>query len=275
MHVSVIISTYNEPQWLQKVLWGYEQQTHTNFDIIIADDGSGTTTTEMIAAFKEQSRLEIHHLWHPDNGYRKCEILNKAVQYCTSPYIIFTDGDCIPHPDFVRTHGKFARTGTFLSGGAMRLPMSTSQRIDLYDIRSGRAFNVRWLIDQGLPDKPLKNLKLVCHEHGLDSLLNSITPTKATWNGGNASTWRRYILACNGFDERMQYGGQDREFGERLINLGIQGKQLRYSAICLHLEHSRSYKNQNSIDRNLAIRRETRTTRKTRTETGILKFTEL
>lgn len=274
MHVSVIISTYNEPKWLEKVLWGYEYQTHTDFDIVIADDGSGVATTEMIAAYRQRSKLTIHHVWHPDNGYRKCEILNKAVQYCTSSYIIFSDGDCIPHPEFVSTHVRHAQNGIFLSGGTTRLPMGTSHAISREDIESRRAFNVYWLIKQGLPDKPLKNLKLVCHEHGLDSLLNSITPAKATWNGGNASTWRKYILDCNGFDERMQYGGQDREFGERLINSGVQGKQLRYSAICIHLEHSRSYRTQSSIDYNLAIRRETQVLRKTRAEKGILKLKE-
>ena len=44
--------------------------------------------------------------------------------------------------------------------------------------------------------------------------LNTFTPTKASWNGHNASGWLSDILAVNGFDERMQYGGQDREFGE-------------------------------------------------------------
>ena len=35
----------------------------------------------------------------------------------------------------------------------------------------------------------------------------------------------------------MHYGGQDREFGERMFNLGIKSKQIRYSAIVLHLDH--------------------------------------
>jgi hypothetical protein len=65
-------------------------------------------------------------------------------------------------------------------------------------------------------------------------------------------------MAVNGFDERMQYGGQDRELGERLSNHGIKSRQIRYSAICLHLDHERGYKNQDSIDKNRAIRKTTR-----------------
>jgi len=88
--------------------------------------------------------------------------------------------------------------------------------------------------------------------------MNSITPTKATWNGGNASGWKSDILAINGFNEMMQYGGQDREFGERLVNLGLKSKQIRYSAILLHLDHSRPYKTAESIAKNVAIRQKTR-----------------
>lgn len=40
MKLSVIITTYNSPVWLQKVLWGYEVQTFRDFEVVIADDGS-------------------------------------------------------------------------------------------------------------------------------------------------------------------------------------------------------------------------------------------
>jgi glycosyltransferase involved in cell wall biosynthesis len=272
MHVSVIVCTYNEPEWLEKVLWGYQIQTHRDFEIIIADDGSASPTREVVSRFQRTSGLRIHHVWHPDLGYRKCQILNKAVQASGSPYLIFTDGDCIPHPDFVLRHVQNAEDGYFLSGGAIRLPMDTSKAITQSDIERGNAFDIHWLMQQGLPDRPLKNLKLVCHERGFDGFLNAITPAKATWNGGNSSTWKKYIVQSNGFDERMQYGGQDREFGERLINLGVRGKQLRYSAICVHLEHGRGYKNDSAIQNNQLIRRETRLQKRTWTDTGMLKF---
>ena len=40
--ISVVIATYNMPQWLEKVLWGYRAQSHRNFELIIADDGTVT-----------------------------------------------------------------------------------------------------------------------------------------------------------------------------------------------------------------------------------------
>jgi len=69
----------------------------------------------------------------------------------------------------------------------------------------------------------------------------------------------------------MQYGGQDRELGERLFNLGIKSKQIRYSAVCVHLDHPRGYKNQESINKNLKIRKAVKDENKTWTDFGIVK----
>ncbi|MEM9687603.1 MAG: galactosyltransferase-related protein, partial [Bacteroidota bacterium] len=88
--------------------------------------------------------------------------------------------------------------------------------------------------------------------------LNTFTPTKATWDGNNASGWKKDIIAVNGFDERMQYGGEDRELGERLVNYGIIPLQIRYSTVCLHLDHERSYVKSDMLIKNKAIRKNTR-----------------
>ena len=59
MKVSVIISTYNSPDWLEKVLWGYTCQDYTDFEIIIADDGSGTDTKNLIRSFRRTPHLRF------------------------------------------------------------------------------------------------------------------------------------------------------------------------------------------------------------------------
>ena len=96
-----------------------------------------------------------------------------------------------------------------------------------------------------------------------------LTTTKATWNGHNSSGWKKDILAVNGFNEGMQSGGQARELGERLMNYGIKGKQIRYSAICIHLDHKRGYATIESISKNKKIRFETRSKRKVWTKSGV------
>ncbi|HNX66779.1 MAG TPA: glycosyltransferase family 2 protein [Bacteroidales bacterium] len=268
--IGVIISTYNNPTWLQKVLWGYTCQTVMPDEIIIADDGSRDETRKLIDSFRD--RLPVKHVWHPDNGFQKCRILNMAILEATSDYLIFTDQDCIPRNDFVEVHLKYAQKGYLLSGGYVRLPMELSKNIIEEDIRSGNAFSLRWSLKGGLPLN-FKCTKLI-KSKVFTQLMNFITPTRATWNGCNSSGWKADMLTINGFNEEMQYGGQDREFGERLVNLGLKSKQIRYSAILLHLDHSRPYKTPESIAKNVSIRKNTRKKKIIETPRGIKQYLE-
>ncbi|MEM6514931.1 MAG: glycosyltransferase family 2 protein [Bacteroidota bacterium] len=265
--ISVIISTYNQPKWLEKVLIGYACQCFSDFDIVIADDGSTQETKEVIERFSSNSELNIQHVWQEDEGFRKTLILNKAIKVSKSPYLIFTDGDCIPRYDFVQKHFQLRKQNSFLSGGYFKLPLSISEIISKSDIESQACFEKSWLLDQGL--KP--NFKInKLNAHGIkEILLNKFTTTKATFDGMNASAWREHILAVNGFDTRMEYGGEDRELGERLMNYGIKPLQIRYSAICLHLDHKRSYVNTASIEANKAIRKKTKQTKSKWTDFGL------
>ena len=77
--ISVIISTYNKPKFLEKVLTGYTHQSFKDFEIIIADDGSGEDTKNIIQKFNQLISQDIIHVWHKDDGFRKCKILNKAI----------------------------------------------------------------------------------------------------------------------------------------------------------------------------------------------------
>lgn len=267
---SIIISTYNAEKWLEKTLLGYSIQTFRNFELVIADDGSGSETRELIEKFKEKLEIPIVHVWHEDNGFQKSKILNKAIAACRADYIIMSDGDCIPRKDFVEKHINYREKGYFLSGGYHKLPLKTSQKITAEDILLENMFEVRWLKDNGMPSS-YRNIKIVPGTVQ-ENALNLLTPTKATWNGHNSSGWKEDILFVNGFDERMQYGGQDRELGERLVNAGLKSKQIRYSAICLHLDHPRGYKNQDSIDKNLEIRSNTRKNKVIKTPYGIEKL---
>jgi len=268
--IGIVISTYNNPLWLEKTLWGYENQSFSNFEIIIADDGSGEETKNLITQFKERGILNISHVWQPDNGFRKSEILNKAILASNAEYLIFTDQDCIPRKDFVQTHLNYAKHGYILSGGYFKLPLNISQGITNEDVVCEQAFDLRWLRKQGL-EKSFKNTKL-SRCKSFCNFMNSITPANASWNGCNSSGWKEDMIKINGFNEDMQYGGQDREFGERLFNMGIRSKQIRYSAICLHLYHKRPYKTKETLEKNKSIRKNTRKKKIIQTSNGIKKL---
>ncbi|NLP56603.1 glycosyltransferase family 2 protein [Lutibacter sp. B1] len=269
MHISVIISTYNSPVWLEKVLWGYNNQTHNNFELVIADDGSKNCTKDLIDSFRTEANYPITHVWQEDNGFQKSQILNKAILQCKASYIIMSDGDCIPKSNFVEVHDSKKKEGYFLSGGYFKLSKQLSEQISKKDIFSKNCFDIKWLKKNGLK-KSFKNNKLSSKKIESE-ILNKTTPTKATWNGHNASGWKKDIIAVNGFDERMQYGGQDRELGERLFNFGIKSKQLRYSAIVIHLDHPRGYANKESWKKNKEIRKYTRKNKIVNSPFGLIK----
>ncbi|VVT28829.1 Chondroitin synthase [Marinobacter salarius] len=267
--IGVVITTYNSPLWLSKVLTGYENQSQPDFRVIVADDGSTNETRDLIDRFRERGILQIDHVWHEDDGFRKCQILNKAIRETDCDYLIFTDGDCIPEPDFIATHQRLAEPGVFLSGGYIKLTMPVSEAISDDDIRSGVIFDPQWLVSKGQP----KNHKLwkLSSSSLKKTFLNAITPAAASWNGMNSSTWTKDLIAVNGFNEDMQYGGLDRELGERLWNFGHKSRQIRYSTVCLHLDHARGYSKPEIWAKNRAIRKAVKDNRTFWAENGIEK----
>lgn len=266
MRVAVVLATYNQPEALEKVLWGYSVQTHRDFEVVVADDGSAPATGEVIEAMRRATGLPVRHVWHEDAGFRKCEILNRAIVATDREYLLFSDGDCVPRADLVATHVRCARPGRFLSGGYLKLPERVSERITPGAIKSGEAFGLGWLRRQGWrPGR--RALRLL--PPGPAAVLDNLTPTGATWNGHNASVARVELLRVNGFDMDMGYGGEDRALGERLRNLGLEGIQIRHRAPCLHLHHERPYVDEAVVRANRRLRESIRRERRIRALRGI------
>ena len=267
MRLSVIVSTYQSPEWLEKVLWGWNAQSHRDFELVVADDGSGPETARLLERVRPRLGFPLRHLWQEDKGFRKPRILNKAVVDARNPYLVFADGDCVPRADFLAVHAALARKGRFLSGGAARLSMVASKAVNRASVESGEAFTMRWVRAAG--GCGLRAAAKLSAPAWARAAADLLTTTKPTWNGGNASCWAADARAANGFDERMAYGGEDREFGERLENAGVRGKCVRYRAACLHLEHARDYVDEAGEARNRRLRRRTRRDGAVRTPYGI------
>lgn len=269
LKATVILSTYNQPRWLERALWGYACQNHHDFELIIADDGSDAPTATLIERMAGQVPFPLQHVRHEDRGFRKCTILNRGIEAARTEYLIFSDGDCVPRADFVSQHLRLREPGRYLGGGYCKLPLALSEKIEHDVIRNGLHCDWDWLIAQGLP-RGKRSLKLWARAGWRERLLNALTPTPPRWAGNNASGWKSDLVAVNGFDERMTYGGEDLELGERLTNAGVRGKQVRFSAICVHLDHPRGYVEPGMRIANEEIRAQTRQTRSRWTPHGIV-----
>lgn len=251
MNTTVIIASYNKPRYLKLVLDGYRHQTQSLFEIIIADDGSTKETTALIQQEQVDYPFPLRHIWHADQGFRKCRILNKAIRAAqNSAYLIFTDDDCIPLPDYIESHLKHARKGHFLSSGGMRLPESLTQYILAHGYDE-IDFSFEWLNCHGLADRvKYKRFYWALWQR---MLLDYLLPIKKTFNGNNSSGFRDDIIKVGGFNEGMEYHGEDVELGYRLENSGVKPIRVRHRARAVHLEHDRGYVTDEMIRKNKAI----------------------
>jgi glycosyltransferase involved in cell wall biosynthesis len=268
LSTSVIVSTSNSASYLEKVLSGLAAQSELPAEVIVADDGSSDATAAVIAAANERKLFPIFHVWQEKDGFRKCRILNRAIDRANGDYLVFMDGDCVPRRDFMAVHQRRAVRGRFLSGGVFRLPRPLSDSIAAGDIAEGHLFERRWLRKHGVRVSVASKIGAAPQ---IAYLLSKVTPTRATFNGHNSSAWRDDVVRINGFDERMVYGGLDRELGERLENAGVRGLGVRYEAVCVHLDHDRGYVDDAGWKANHSLRAETRRQKSTWTPFGIVR----
>ncbi|MGH7483092.1 MAG: glycosyltransferase, partial [Longimicrobiales bacterium] len=271
MRIGVILSTYEWPRALELSVTGWSTQTRRDFQLVIADDGSGPDTAALIERLRRETGLDIRHVWQPDRGFRKSEILNRAILASDADYLIFSDGDTIPGPTLVATHAALAEPRRFLAGGYVKLSRSVSERITVGDVVAGRATSLRWLLRQGY-NPGHRALRWAPRLLGV--VLDRITTTPARWHGNNASTWREHLLEVDGFDMEMGYGGQDAALGDRLENLGVRPKRIRHRAVAVHLWHERPWRDAAGMRRNMEIRRRVRSRGETRARRGITALEE-
>jgi len=236
MRIAVIITTYNRPDALSAALEGYCAQNDKDFELIVADDGSTDETTRVVTAYKQRPDLNLSHVWQKDEGFRAAAVRNCAIAKTSADYIIFTDGDCIPLPDFVSQHRVLAEQGWFLVGSRLllsepftdhvlrnRVPVHTWSVAQWIRAWVKKDIN-RWLPILSLP-VAARLRKLPAHK----------------WEGAttcNLSAWRDDLLRINGLDESYSgWGLEDSDMVIRLIRSGIHRKSARFAAPLLHLWH--------------------------------------
>jgi glycosyltransferase involved in cell wall biosynthesis len=227
--VSLIITTYNDPQKLQYILHSVAQQTMLPDEVIIADDGSTEDTAQLINTIRPSFPIPILHCWQENQGFRAAMIRNKALAKSHREYIIFTDGDMILHRHFIRDHIQSAEKNFYLQGARVLLSQKTTNQIDLRKIFSWNFFS-----------KGTKNSfnTISC---AIFSKYFSKKITRFVINGTktcNLSVWRNDALKVNGFDESfVGWGREDSEFVARLYFSGIHRKNIRFGAVSYHTYH--------------------------------------
>ncbi len=235
MRIAVIVTTYNRPDALAVVLEAYLVQTDPNFEVLVADDGSTPDTARVVQQFQVRAAFPIRHIWQEDDGFRAAAIRNRAIAATSADYIIFTDGDCIPLPDFVGRHRRLSEAGCFLSGNRLLLSQELTRQVLDAKIALHLWRTSDWLRARGRGQinrlTPLLRLPDVC--------MRKRTPRR--WQGAktcNLSAYREDLLRVNGLDESYTgWGLEDSDLVVRLIRAGVMNKSARFAAPVLHLWH--------------------------------------
>ncbi len=238
---SLFVATYEMPKHLELVLTGLSRQSSKDFELWICDDGSGPSTGEVIERFKKSAAFPVGHLRQEHQGFRKCRILNEALRRAQGEIAIFLDGDCVPHPHFIRDHIEQQEPGRYLAGRRVELGPEVSAWLTPERIRKGALDTlahprVLWSFARGESEYPNRMLRLTLpwlrKRLGMDRVVDL--------KGCNYSVARQALVDINGFDEEYEgYGREDTDVEIRLQNLGLKIKSLKGLALQYHVWHPR------------------------------------
>lgn len=98
--VSIIIPTYNTEDYISDCLKSVLNQTYSNIEIVIVDDGSSDNTSSVISTICEK---EKNIRFYENKNFGVSYSRNYAMNQCTGEYIAFVDSDDIIASDYIET----------------------------------------------------------------------------------------------------------------------------------------------------------------------------
>ena len=233
MKISVIITTYNNPFYLEKVLYGLRNQKRSPDELIVADDGSGKDTAKVIKTFSETVPFPVMHVWQENKGFRAAKIRNKAINRSSGEYIIFLDGDCIVNRHFISDHIYLAERNSFIQGKRI---LVKKKAVGFFNCE--HANSIRNLFDLALHGKISNIHHLIRFPYDLHIHNRKLKGIKSC----NMSFFKSDLLAVNAFNEDfIGWGNEDSELACRFFIYGLRKKIHPFMAICFHLWHPANY----------------------------------
>lgn len=241
LSVSLIISFYNKIDLLKLVFAALEIQTHKNFEVIIADDGSRSEVVDEIMQIKANYSFPIKHVWHEDNGWQKDIILNKAIVATEGNYLIFIDGDCIPEKHFIQEHVESRAQNQIVCGRRVMLTDKISKKLTVQKVQKGYlnlavAFPLFFETVFRGKRTYMENMLRIRNKFLRRLFLKD---RKRYLLGCNYSIWKSDILKVNGFDERFLFPGtgEDTDLEERLSRIGVFPISKKHLITIFHFYH--------------------------------------
>jgi glycosyltransferase involved in cell wall biosynthesis len=227
---SIVIACYNESDILVRTLAAFARQTATDFELIIADDGSPEDYRPLLQEWAARFRHPIQHVRQEDQGFRKTRILNRAVSVSRADKLIFVDMDCMPRHDFVRQHLRFVAPGVVATGRRVHIERDQLPSAEAI-LKNGLGFGIGRLLGLWLRGKA----RLI--EHGVVLPFFYEAPGRGIL-GSNFSICKSDIQKVNGFNsDYIGMGWEDTDIDFRLQLAGVRIRILRNKVIEYHAAH--------------------------------------
>jgi len=239
---SVIISVYKDIENLAAILHALENQSfkHT-FEVIVSEDGQDPAMKNFIADYPSAS-FSLAHLTQDDQGFRKNRALNRAVASAKSQYLLFLDGDCVPHIHWLKSHLQYLHKGRFCIGRRVELGPRFSQRLKKDNTWIKKLSSPFYYLAYSLPAilDGTHHYEAGIRYHWLQRLIQN---RETSLLGCNFSCCKDDLIAINGFNELYQSPGygEDSDIEFRLRNIQVKGVNLKFFAQVFHLYHKKQY----------------------------------
>ncbi|MDQ3019244.1 MAG: glycosyltransferase [Bacteroidota bacterium] len=244
--VSLIISVFNKIKELELIFNALSIQSYKYFEVVIAEDGRNAEMNKIIEEWKEKNFFSIRHLTQEDKGFRKNRILNTAIRAAATDYLIFIDGDCLPHSDFIKAHFEKRQDNVVLCGRRVNLTRNISNKITKETILSYKYEQLKLseIIYSSLNRKN-KGYNFNIEESFIfknKTLRKILTNEDEHILGCNFSIHKTLLEKINGFDENYEGPGlgEDSDIEFRLRLTGAKFKSVRNLAVQYHLYHDKT-----------------------------------
>jgi glycosyltransferase involved in cell wall biosynthesis len=227
MKVSLVINTFDQPDYLARVLAAVAAQSRPPDEVLLADDGSGQPTRDLFSAWAAGRPFRTFHAWQSHEGFRRARILNVSIATTRGDYLVFLDGDTLPHPQFLADHAAAARPGCFVQGHRALVKAGATAWFG----KNSFAADLRQAVLQNQISSLQNSFRWPLALHSFKNHLRGI-------RGCNLAIWRADLLRVNGYNEDFAgWGREDSELAARLLNAGCRRLDLRGRAVCFHLAH--------------------------------------
>jgi len=240
--VAVVISVYKNVRALSIILEALENQTVKPDEIIISEDGRSQKVTDFVKTLNSD---KIIHLTQEDLGWRKNKALNRAILRATTDYLIFIDGDVVPHKRFIEGHISCSKPRRVNAGKRAEIGQKYSEMLYNRDISIDKLTNnyIFWAIK-------LHNDKIRHYEDGIyikpdGWIYKNIIQKKliSYLIGCNFSCYKKDIESINGFNEdyKLPAIGEDVDINWRFRADGTEVISCRNIANVYHLWHKKGF----------------------------------